>query len=58
MKIVLIFLFWFACCCGLAWIGGYNFDERGFMVAYATLLGLVASAGVTAITCSFIEGRS
>jgi hypothetical protein len=34
----------------LAWLGGYDFDERGFMVAYWMLLSCVVGYAVYQIT--------
>lgn len=39
---------------GLAWIAGYNFDERGVVVAYCALVAVVIAFGAA----QYVEGQT
>lgn len=40
---------------GLAWLGGYDFDGRGFWVAYGAALILIAGVGVAVIVSTEVK---
>ena len=50
----------FVCCMGVcalvAWLGGFNFDRRDFLVGYGFLVALVFSISVTAFVAVNTEG--
>lgn len=46
MKTVIVFLLMLALCALLAWVGGFNFDQRNVDVAMSTFLAIFFSGMV------------
>ena len=41
----------------IAWLGGFNFDQRGFLIAYWVSICLIVGAVLTALTAAVVSAE-
>jgi hypothetical protein len=56
LKRIAVFVLSLASFAGLAWLGGYNFDERNLDVAFYTFFAIGFS--ICMGTCPYLEGKN